>query len=281
VARTREPNPGEWGHLSLAEIRARYARPDTGMDAPAVIAALAGDGRAGAADLARRAENRLERGRRLASRTSALLAFESALWASGVTRVAGVDEAGAGPLAGPVIAAAVILPPGCRIDGVDDSKRLSPAARTRLATVIRGSAVGIGMGRADPEEIDAVNIYHASLAAMARAVRALDPPAERLLVDARRVPGFDGPQQALIGGDARSLSIAAASILAKVERDAIMTALEVLHPGYGFASHKGYGTPFHLAALARLGPSPAHRKSFSPRALNAAQGRLFGSPECV
>jgi ribonuclease HII len=181
--------------------------------------------------------------------------------------VAGVDEAGRGPLAGPVVAAAVILPPLRVLRGVDDSKRLEPVTRERLAREIRARAVAFGLGWADAAEIDALNILEATLLAMRRALLALPIAPQRVRIDGNRAPGaqglgFDCPFETLIAGDARDASIAAASILAKTWRDAWMARADLCHPGYGFALHKGYCTPAHLRALAALGPCPLHRRSF-------------------
>ncbi|GAB4229843.1 MAG: ribonuclease HII [Acidobacteriota bacterium] len=193
---------------------------------------------------------------------SDFLHFERALWESGVSRVAGVDEAGVGPLAGPVVAAAVILPPGVWLDGVDDSKRLSAGQRAKAAERIRREALAYAVAQATPEEIDRLNIAGASVLAMERAVSLLAPPPEHVLVDYRRLLGLACPQTSVVKGDQRSLSIAAASILAKTARDEIMTQLDRQFPGYGFARHKGYPTAEHYAALGRLGPSRVHRRSF-------------------
>jgi ribonuclease HII len=226
---------------------------------------------------ARRAGNRAE-GQRLRR----LLEFETPLWASGVERIAGVDEAGVGPLAGPVVAAAVILPRGLRPRGLDDSKRLDEAARDRLAAEVKAGAVAWGVGVATHLEVDALNVYQAGLLAMRRAVEALRPAPQHLLVDARRVPGVPWPQQGIVKGDARSLSIAAASVIAKTTRDALMVEAEARFPGYGFARHKGYGAPEHLEALQALGPCELHRRSFAPvRAalgLEPVQAGLFDPP---
>ena len=205
-----------------------------------------------------------ERRRRQAGRLGVLLRPERQLWKQGYHCVAGVDEAGVGPLAGPVVAAAVIFPPDAGIRGVDDSKKLTAATRVRLAEEIRAAALAVGVGVVPVEDIDRINIYHASLEAMRRAVAALAVAPEYLLVDARRVPGLDVPQLSLVKGDARSFSIAAASIVAKVTRDAMMAELDVLYPQYGFRLHRGYGTAAHLDALQRYGPCPAHRRSFGP-----------------
>ncbi len=193
-----------------------------------------------------------------------LLRVERGLWSAGVTHVAGVDEVGVGPLAGPVLAAAVILPEGVNLRGVDDSKKLTPARREDLAAKIRECALGIGIGVVEVEDIDRLNIYRAALEAMRRAVLALPIVPEHVVVDARRIPGITIPQTPLIGGDSRCYSVAAASIVAKVERDRLMRALDELYPQYGFREHMGYGTPQHLAAIDRHGPSPVHRRSFAP-----------------
>jgi len=178
--------------------------------------------------------------------------------------VAGVDEVGRGPLAGPVVAAAVILDPACPIAGLRDSKRLAPARREALAETIRRQALAWSLGRAEVAEIDRLNILQATLLAMRRAVEALDPAPRAVLVDGNRCPDLPVPCQAVVKGDDRVEAIAAASILAKVARDAEMAELDARHPGYGLAAHKGYPTRDHLAALKRLGPSPVHRRSFAP-----------------
>ncbi len=176
---------------------------------------------------------------------------------------AGVDEVGRGPLAGPVVAAAVILPPG-GIDGVADSKSLTAHRREVLAQRVRSEAVAWGLGRAEVDEIDRLNIRQATFLAMRRAVEVLEPAAEFILVDGRDCPPLGCPVEPVIGGDASVPAIGAASILAKQVRDAEMVALDDRYPGYGFARHKGYGTREHIAALGRLGPCPIHRRSFRP-----------------
>ncbi|HQU15130.1 MAG: ribonuclease HII [Chromatiales bacterium 21-64-14] len=187
-------------------------------------------------------------------------------WGSGSATVwvAGVDEVGRGPLAGPVVTAAVILDPARPVLGLADSKALSPARRLVLAEQIRACARCWSLGRAEVEEIDRLNILQATLLAMQRAVAALIPPPHRVLVDGNRCPDLAVPAQAVVRGDQRVPEICAASILAKVARDAEMVGLEEHFPGYGFARHKGYPTREHLAALERLGVSPIHRSSFGP-----------------
>lgn len=198
------------------------------------------------------------------SRSEPDLSRERALWSAGVLRVAGLDEVGVGPLAGPVVAAAVVLPPDASIPGVRDSKRLSPRRRERLASEIRRVAVGVGIGVVDVLEVDRRNVYQAGLVAMERAVAALAEPPEHLLIDARRLAACPLPQTSVVRGDASVLSIACAANVAKVHRDARMRELDARYPGYGFARHMGYGTREHLEALRRLGATPVHRRSFAP-----------------
>lgn len=199
---------------------------------------------------------------------SPTLDFELALWQRGFLAVAGLDEAGRGAWAGPVSAGAVILPPDRALldslDGVRDSKQMSPRAREKQAGRIRAEALAWGVGFASHEEIDDQGILPATRLAMRRALAACALPAAHLLVDALRLPEEGLPQTALIKGDARSLSIAAASILAKTARDEHMREQDGLYPGYDFARHKGYGTRLHQAALERQGPCPIHRRSFAP-----------------
>ncbi|MDH3283940.1 MAG: ribonuclease HII [Acidobacteriota bacterium] len=206
----------------------------------------------------------------------ALRRRERALRRAGFDRVAGADEAGAGPLAGPLVAAAVILPRRARLPGVVDSKQMSPAGRALWAERIRTCATSWATAEVPAARVDVVGPLRASIEALTAAVRALDPGPNFLLVDARWLPDVAVPQEAVIKGDARHLSIAAASVLAKDHRDRLMTDLDRRHPGYGFADHKGYGTAGHLGALARLGPCPEHRRSYAPVArVAAAQERLF------
>lgn len=190
--------------------------------------------------------------------------FEPLVIAYQGLRLAGVDEVGRGPLVGSVVAAAVILDPAQPIEGLTDSKKLSARRREALDGLIRQRALTFAVAEASAAEVDALNIYHATHLAMRRAIDALTPAAEYLLVDGNRLPGHALPGQAVVKGDARHPAIAAASILAKVARDAQMLALDAAHPDYGFARHKGYPTKEHLAALERFGPLADHRRSFAP-----------------
>jgi ribonuclease HII len=193
--------------------------------------------------------------------------WEQALWQRGFGAVAGVDEAGRGPLAGPVVAAAVVLPEHARfpwLDDVRDSKLLSAAQRARLAACIHADLPGVGTGTAEAAEIDALGIGHATRLAMLRAVTALAVAPDFLLVDGRERVALAIRQQAVVDGDAQCLSIALASVVAKVHRDQLMDALDRLYPGWGFAQHKGYPTAEHRTRLARLGPLPVHRRSYAP-----------------
>ncbi len=191
-----------------------------------------------------------------------LTRVEAELACRGFRRVAGVDEAGRGSLAGPVVAAAVVLAPGCVIPGIDDSKKLDAEARERLAPEIRRRALAVGVGVVSARDIDSGDILRASLQAMRLAVVALEPPPEVLLVDAVTVPGVRMPQIPIVHGDALSASIAAASIIAKVHRDGLLDGLARVHPAYGFDQHKGYGTPDHWDALRRCGPCAEHRLTY-------------------
>jgi ribonuclease HII len=179
-----------------------------------------------------------------------------------MARVAGVDEAGVGPLAGPVVAAAVVFDPGAESLSVDDSKRLAPGVRRRLALAIRETAWAVGVGAADVHEIAMLNIYRAALLAMRRAVEALPISPDHVLVDARTIPGLAVSQRSVARGDSMCYCIAAASIVAKTWRDELMHGIDRLYPAYGFSRHKGYGTAEHVAALRLHGPCPAHRTAF-------------------
>ena len=209
------------------------------------------------------------------------LEFERRLRQQGLQRIAGVDEAGRGPLAGPVVAAAVVLPTAwldhglpSSLSGLNDSKQLNERTRDsffELLTTLPG--VGRGVTLVHAPEIDALNILRATHRAMSHALAQLFPPPEHVLVDGLRVHSLSLPQTPIVHGDARSFTIAAASVIAKVTRDRLMRHLDTQYPGYGFATHKGYGTPEHLDAIRRLGPCPIHRRTFAP--LKATQTELF------
>jgi ribonuclease HII len=247
------------------------------------LSALKEDPRVGARAVAEKIEKRNYKAQAEGRRLSRLCAFELPLWEQGIILVGGCDEVGMAPLAGPVIAAAVILRPGTRIKGVNDSKLLTPEERDALEPEIRAQAVAVGIGRAEVIEIDSYNIYRAGLMALKRAVLALDPQPQHLLIDARRLDGMTMPQQPIIKGDAKSITIGAASIVAKVFRDRLMAQLDCEYPGYGFKDHKGYPTPDHLDALERLGACALHRRSFAPVAkklgLIPEQQELFAAPK--
>ena len=190
--------------------------------------------------------------------------LEEAARSQGALRIAGVDEVGRGPLFGPVVAAAVILPRGCLLQGLNDSKQLTEKKRAQLDIEIRANAIAWAVAAVDAETIDRINIRQASLLAMRSAVGQLALSPDFLLIDGRDAIDWQCPQTAVIHGDAASFSIAAASVVAKVYRDRLMIDFDRDFPGYGLARHKGYGSPEHLAALDRLGPTPLHRKSFHP-----------------
>jgi len=249
---------------SLAALRAR-AR---GLRDPAalrrLVTQLRSDRRAGAQALAEVCLRRARAGVREKRRLARLFELRAELRRSGAQVIAGVDEVGMGPLAGPVVAAAVALADDARLEGLDDSKKLTLPTRERLADEIRAQSLSVSICEVWPEEIDTLNIYRAGLEAMRRAVTGLGVAPDHVLVDARTIPGIQAPQTPLVGGDGRDASIAAASVVAKVHRDAIMQRLDGEFPGYGFARHKGYPTPDHLAALRRRGPTSIHRRSFAP-----------------
>jgi len=229
-----------------------------------LVEALETDQRQGAQHLARRIRARWRSNRSEGQRLHSLLRFEIELWAEGYSFVAGVDEAGMAPLAGPVVAGAVILPRNYKLRGLNDSKKILDAeTREELAKQIKHDAVCWSFGFAEVEEIDRINIYHAGLLAMQRAFQGLSCVPDFVLVDARRIPNCPSPQRGIIRGDALSASIAAASIIAKTTRDAYMLEQDRTYAGYGFASHKGYPTPEHCRALKELGALPIHRRSFA------------------
>lgn len=248
--------------LNLADLRQRYV--ERGRSLPGRIEQLLrADERPGARALLERIERRRHDNRAEGQRLRQMLRFERELWERNITVIAGIDEAGMSPLAGPVAAAAVVLEVGWRAPHVNDSKQLSPDQRSELAEVIRREAKAFAVAFVEPEEIDRVNIYWAGILAMRRAVESLPVVPEHLLIDARKLRDVDTPQTHIVKGDELSLSIAAASILAKTARDARMIEYDRQYPAYGFAQHKGYPVRQHVRALAEHGACPIHRRSFA------------------
>lgn len=264
---------------SIPELRERFV--DRERPVPkGLVEALESDNRQGAHHLARLIRERWRKNRAEGQRLHNLLRFEIDLWEQGFNLIAGVDEAGMAPLAGPVVAGAVILPRNYKLKRLNDSKQiLDIAVRDELAQQIKADAVVWSVGITEVEEIDTLNIYHAGLLAMRRAVEGLTSPPDFILVDARRIPHCATPQRGIIKGDTLSASIAAASIIAKTTRDAIMTELDSILPGYNFATHKGYPTPEHCRCLKELGATPIHRRSFArvreALGLDPIQSELF------
>ncbi|MBZ4334095.1 MULTISPECIES: ribonuclease HII [unclassified Corallococcus] len=249
---------------SVTELTARFVTQAQPLP-QGLLEALEADPRQGAQALARKLRSRQEKNRAEGQRLRHLLKFETELWEQGLLKVAGVDEAGMAPLAGPVVAAAAILPRGYKLKGLDDSKKiLDPDKREALAEALKRDVVAWAVGRAEVEEIDQLNIYHAGLLAMRRAVEGLGLTPDYVLVDARTIPQCPAPQRGIIKGDSLSLSIAAASVLAKTTRDRLMAELDARYPGYGLAAHKGYPTAQHVQAIQALGVLPIHRRSFGP-----------------
>jgi ribonuclease HII len=247
--------------LSLREIHDKYADPAAAVSAQ-MLRKLQRDLRTGARQLYKVLAKRFEEQKKERIRLDAMLHFERLLWKAGIVHIAGVDEVGVGPLAGPVVAAAVIFPPHTEIAGIDDSKALDEESRVRLDAQIRSKAAAVGIGVVQVEDIDRLNIYHAGLRAMQVALGNLAIVPQHVLVDSRTIPGVSQPQNSFDKGDGINFSIASASIVAKVQRDRLMTELDALYPGYGFASHKGYATAEHQSAIRELGPCPIHRRSF-------------------
>jgi ribonuclease HII len=248
---------------SIPELSELFVRRERRVP-KGLLEALEVDKRQGAQQLAKRIRSRYRDNRSEGQRLHFLLRFEIELWSQGYGMIAGVDEAGMAPLAGPVVAGAVILPQNYKLRGLNDSKKiLDPEKRDELALQIKQDAVCWSVGIAQVEEIDKINIYHAGLLAMQRAVQGLSAQPDFILVDARRIPNTQTPQRGIIRGDALSASIAAASIIAKTTRDAHMLEMDQLYSGYGLASHKGYPTPEHCRVLRDLGALPIHRRSFA------------------
>ena len=266
----------------LSDLFVRRQRPVP----KGLLEALEIDCRQGAHQLAKRIRERYRENRAEGQRLHFLLRFEIELWSQGYGMVAGVDEAGMAPLAGPVVAGAVILPQNYKLRGLNASKKiLDPQKRDELAQQIKQDALCWCAGIAEVEEIDRINIYHAGLLAMQRAVQGLSAQPDFILVDARKIPNCQTPQRGIIRGDALSASIAAASIIAKTTRDALMFELDQQYSGYGLATHKGYPTPEHCRALKTLGALPIHRRSFArvreALGLDPVQTELFDVEEVM
>lgn len=249
-------------NLTITEIKELFKGPRE--DWQEHFRALADDPRAGAREIHRRLKRAEAAVDTENKRLAKMFLYEEDLWAAGCHLVAGVDEAGRGPLAGPVVAAAVILPRQACLPHLNDSKKLTVAKREGLAVLIKKIALFWATGMSTVDEIFQQNIHRASLTAMRRAVLDLPGEPSHVLVDGFKIPGLDFPQTPLVGGDGLCASIAAASILAKVTRDHFMDTYDQQYPEYGFKQHKGYATPGHLQALKRFGPCPVHRAGFQP-----------------
>lgn len=247
--------------VPVASVRQRLAMADE-AELLRIIEEYSGDERRGVQAIIRSAEKKLAAAKAEALRTEALWAFEKEGLSLGFSRIAGVDEVGRGPLAGPVVAAAVILPADCRIAGINDSKKLSEKRREQLFDEIGQAAAAVGYGMVSPERIDEINILRATLEAMHTAVSSIAPLPDYILVDGRDTPETGIRSKSIIGGDGKSISIAAASIMAKVTRDRIMRRMDEIYPEYSFASNKGYGSREHVDAILAHGLSPIHRRSF-------------------
>jgi ribonuclease HII len=243
----------------IGTIKAELAvTPDQAL--PAFIARHEGDERAGVQKLVESAKKRYRRLEDERARTESIKKYEKKY--DNYTYICGIDEVGRGPFAGPVVAGAVILPKDCDILYINDSKKLSAAKREELYDVIMERAVATGIGMVGPEEIDRINILQATYEAMRQAIAKLESQPQILLNDAVTIPGVELPQVPIVKGDAKSISIGAASIIAKVTRDRLMETYDEVYPGYGFASNKGYGSAAHIEALKKYGPTPIHRKTF-------------------
>ena len=246
----------------INDIKKLFQAADEKM-LPELIQCYTADERAGVQSVIASANKRLEAFEKEKKRSFELLKYEREY--SAYSYICGIDEVGRGPLAGPVVAGAVILPKDCDILYINDSKQLSEKKREELYEVIMDKAVATGLGYATPERIDEINILQATYEAMREAINALGVQPDLLLNDAVTIPGLSMKQVPIIKGDAKSVSIAAASIVAKVTRDRYMEEMDAAYPGYGFAGHKGYGTAEHRDAILRLGPCPIHRRSFLTR----------------
>ena len=246
---------------TIKEIKERLATIDD-LDHP-LFEELILDGRAGVQAAISKRKRELQKQVDEDLRLEKMLAYEKELYAQGIDLIAGVDEVGRGPLAGPVVAAAVILPKACKIPGLNDSKKIPKSKHKEIYEAVLQNAVAIGIGIKDNQVIDQVNIYEATKLAMMEAIGQLEPQPQHLLIDAMKLD-LPIPQTSIIKGDANSLSIAAASIVAKVTRDQMMEEFDCEYPGYDFTQNAGYGTANHLAGLDKLGVTPIHRRSFEP-----------------
>lgn len=246
---------------TIKEVKERLAMIDE-LDHP-LFEELILDGRAGVQAAISKRKHELQKRVDEDLRLEKMLAYENELYAQGIDLIAGVDEVGRGPLAGPVVAAAVILPKACKIPGLNDSKKIPKSKHKEIYEAVLQNAIAIGIGIKDNQVIDQVNIYEATKLAMMEAIGQLEPQPQHLLIDAMKLD-LPIPQTSIIKGDANSLSIAAASIVAKVTRDQMMEKFDREYPGYDFAQNAGYGTAKHLAGLDKLGVTPIHRRSFEP-----------------
>ena len=246
---------------TIKEVKERLAMIDE-LDHP-LFEELILDGRAGVQAAISKRKRELQKQVDEDLRLEKMLAYEKELYAQGIDLIAGVDEVGRGPLAGPVVAAAVILPKACKIPGLNDSKKIPKSKHKEIYEAVLQNAISIGIGVKDNQVIDQVNIYEATKLAMMEAIGQLEPQPRHLLIDAMRLD-LPIPQTSIIKGDANSLSIAAASIVAKVTRDQMMEEFDCEYPGYDFTQNAGYGTANHLAGLHKLGVTPIHRRSFEP-----------------
>ena len=246
---------------TIKEVKERLAMIDE-LDHP-LFEELILDGRAGVQAAISKRKRELQKQVDEDLRLEKMLAYEKELYTQGIQLIAGVDEVGRGPLAGPVVAAAVILPKACKIPGLNDSKKIPKSKHKEIYEAVLQNAIAIGIGVKDNQVIDQVNIYEATKLAMMEAIGQLDPQPQHLLIDAMKLD-LPIPQTSIIKGDANSLSIAAASIVAKVTRDQMMEKFDREYPGYDFAKNAGYGTANHLAGLDQLGVTPIHRRSFEP-----------------
>lgn len=246
---------------TIKEVKERLAMIDE-LDHP-LFEELILDGRAGVQAAISKRKRELQKQVDEDLRLEKMLAYEKELYAQGIDLIAGVDEVGRGPLAGPVVAAAVILPKACKIPGLNDSKKIPKSKHKEIYEAVLQNAIAIGIGIKDNQVIDQVNIYEATKLAMMEAIGQLEPQPQHLLIDAMKLD-LPIPQTSIIKGDANSLSIAAASIVAKVTRDQMMEEFDCEYPGYDFTQNAGYGTANHLAGLDKLGVTPIHRRSFEP-----------------